>query len=84
MKLSQIGSVLSWKKAQGLKEDPNVIVNFSCAPMMSLDCEGSLQYLQGSPFKQEKLFHGGPLKMLIQRNWVLLLMENCCIYCTVA
>ena len=38
-KLSQIGSVLKGEKVQGLKEDPNVITSFSCAPMTSVDCE---------------------------------------------
>ncbi len=37
----QFGSVLSWEKVQGLKEDPNVIANFSFAPMTSMDCEGA-------------------------------------------
>ncbi len=38
----QFGSVLSWEKVQGLKEDPNVIANFSFAPMTSMDCEEPL------------------------------------------
>ena len=45
-KMSQIGSVLSWEKAQGLKEDPNVIANYSCAPMISMDCEGAFSTLK--------------------------------------
>ena len=47
-KMCQLGSVLSWKNVQGVKEDPNVLANFSCAPVMYMDCtEGEdLQHLQ--------------------------------------
>ncbi len=38
-KMCQFGSVLIWEKVQNLKEDLNVIANFSCAPMMSMDCK---------------------------------------------
>ena len=60
-KQSQIGSVLSWKKAQGLKDDQNVIANFHVHGLW-----GGLQHLQvlKAPFRPEweKLPHRGPLE----------------------
>ncbi len=75
---SQIGSVLSWKKVQGLKEGPH---RHCQLPMMSMDCEGGLQLLQGFILKQEKLPHRGPLKGPDADSLELrLAFDECCIW----
>lgn len=73
-KLSQIGSVLSGEKVQGLKEDPNIIASFSCAPMTSVDCERAFStFKELLSIKRNRLTEDH-LKdqMLIQWNQALL------------
>jgi len=39
IKLTKFASVLKGEGATGLKEEPDVIANFKCAPTTSVDCE---------------------------------------------
>ncbi len=73
-KMCQLGSVLSWEKLQGLKEDPNVLTNFSCAPMMSMDCTGAFSTFNDLLSSKRNCLTEAHLKdqMLIQWNQVLL------------
>ena len=56
------------KKVQGLKEDSNVIANFSCAPMISMDCEGAFSTFKNLLSTKRNCFMEAHLKdqMLIQ------------------
>ena len=38
-KMVQIDAVLTGQEVEGMKEDPNIIAKFSCALMVSVDCE---------------------------------------------
>ncbi len=73
-KMCQFGSVLSWEKVQGLKEDPNVLANFSCAPMMFMDCTGAFTTFNDLLSSKRNCLTEVHLKdqMLIQWNQVLL------------
>ncbi len=73
-KIHQFGSVLIWEKVQGLKKDPNVIVNFSCAPIMSMDRKGAFSTFKDFLSSNRNCLTEAHLKdqILIQWNQVLL------------
>ena len=70
-KMCQFGSDLN--KMQGLKEDSNVISNFGCAPMMSIDCKGTFSTFKNLLSTKKNCLMEAHLKeqMLIQWNQVL-------------
>ncbi len=76
-KMCQFGSVLSWKKVQGLKEDSNAIANFSCA-MMSMDFKGAFSTCKNLLSTKRNCFMEAHLKdqMLIQWNQVFFYMKT--------
>ncbi len=71
--MCQFGSVLSLKKVQGLEEDSNVISNFGCTPMMSMDFKGTFSTIKNLLSTKKNCLMEAHLKdqMLIQWNQVL-------------
>ncbi len=73
-KVVQIGSVLKGEEVPGLKEDPNIIASFSCAPVTSVDCERTFSIFKDLLINKRNRLTEDHLRdqMLIQWNEGLL------------